>query len=88
MTPYANSYVYNAEERRTYEMLCRNEIGQTSRQLAQLKCKYVTNKSPFLKIAPLKLEEAHLKPYIVIYHDVMYDAEIELVKKLARPRVS
>lgn len=39
-----------------------------------------------MKIAPLKLEEANLKPYIVVYHDVISDAEIELVKRLAKPR--
>lgn len=69
-------------------MLCRNEISQTPQQIAQLKCKYVTNKSAFLKIGPLKLEEASLKPYIVVYHEVMFDSEIEFFKQLARPRVS
>lgn len=68
-------------------MLCRNEIHLTPAELSKLKCKYVTNNSNFLKIAPLKLEEAYLKPYIVIYHDVMYDDEIDLVKKMAKPRV-
>lgn len=80
--------MYETEERRLYEMLCRNEISQTPQQIAQLKCKYVTNKSAFLKIGPLKLEEASLKPYIVVYHEVMFDSEIEFFKQLARPRVS
>lgn len=68
-------------------MLCRNAIGRTPAELAPLRCRYVTNKSAFLKIAPLKLEEAHLKPYIVVYHDVLYDNEIELIKSMAKPRV-
>lgn len=68
-------------------MLCRNEIRLTPAELSKLSCKYVTNNSPFLKIAPLKLEEAHLKPYIVIYHDVIYDNEIDLIKTMAKPRV-
>lgn len=68
-------------------MLCRNEILLTPAELSKLKCKYVTNNSYFLKIAPLKLEEAYLKPYIVIYHEVIYDEEIEFVKKMAKPRV-
>lgn len=68
-------------------MLCRNETRLPPSELSKLKCRYVTNKSAFLKIAPLKLEEAHLKPYIVIYHDVMYEAEIDLIKKMAKPRV-
>lgn len=70
-----------------YKKLCRNEIHLTPAELSKLKCKYVTNRSPFLKIAPLKLEEAYLKPYIVIYHDVMSDVEIDVIKKMAKPRV-
>lgn len=78
--------VYTSYERQMYEKLCRGDIGPEPSLLAQLKCRYVTNKSPFLTIAPLKLEEASLNPYIVIYHDVIYDNEIELIKKMAKPR--
>lgn len=78
---------YTSYERQMYEKLCRGEIGPDADVLAQLKCRYVANK-PFLKIAPLKLEEANLSPYIVVYHDVMYDNEIELIKQMAKPRVS
>lgn len=73
-------------ERKLYESLCRNEIPPDPKLQAKLHCRYVTNKSLFLKIAPLKLEEAYWQPYIVIYHDVMYDSEIELMKQLAKPR--
>lgn len=78
---------YTTFERENYEKLCRGEVKTNPKELAQLKCRYVTNKSPFLKIAPLKLEEAKLKPYIVIYHDVIYDREIEVIKQMAKPRV-
>lgn len=67
-------------------MLCRGDLKQTPAQQRKLICKYVTNNVPFLKIAPLKLEEANSSPYIVIYHEVLYDKEIEVVKDLARPR--
>ncbi|XP_067619710.1 prolyl 4-hydroxylase subunit alpha-1 isoform X2 [Eurosta solidaginis] len=69
-----------------YEMLCRGELKLTSDILRSLRCRYVTNNVPFLRLAPFKLEEAYLDPYIVIYHDVMYENELELVKKMARPR--
>lgn len=78
--------VYDTNERRLYEMLCRNEINPGVKVLSKLKCRYATNNLPFLSIAPFKLEEASLKPYIVIYHDVMYDSEIELAKIMAKPR--
>lgn len=83
-----NPAVYNNEERKLYEKGCRGELHLAKSVLAKLRCKYVTDKTPFLKIAPLKLEEASLTPYIVVYHDVMYDSEIEIIKRMAKPKVS
>ncbi|KAL9695414.1 hypothetical protein quinque_014699 [Culex quinquefasciatus] len=81
-----SSLVYDSTERVLYEQLCRGEAHRAEADLSKLRCRYVTNSSPFLKIAPLKLEEAHLEPYIVIYHEVMSDAEIEL--EVANYRIS
>lgn len=54
----------------------------------RLRCRYITNNAPFLLLQPIKMEEAYLKPRIVIYHDVITEDEIETVKKMAQPRVS
>ncbi|XP_060646476.1 prolyl 4-hydroxylase subunit alpha-1 [Drosophila nasuta] len=78
--------VFDMTERKAYEMLCRGELKPSPAELRPLRCRYVTNNVPFLRIAPLKLEEAHKDPYIVIYHDAMYDSEIEIIKRMARPR--
>lgn len=78
---------YTSYERQMYEKLCRGEIGPDADILAQLKCRYVAN-SPFLKIAPLKLEQASLKPNLVVFHDVIYDNEIDVIHKLSKPRVN
>ena len=74
-------------ERERYEMLCRGEISLPANIQKNLKCRYVDRGIPFLKIAPFKEEEAYLEPRIVIYHDVIYDEEIETIKRLAQPRV-
>lgn len=58
----------------------------TPEQLRPLRCRYTDNNVPFLKIGPMKLEEASKEPYIVVYYDVIFDSEIELIKKMARPR--
>lgn len=68
--------------------LCRGDIKPSAEQMATVSCKYVRNKSAFLKIGPLKLEEISLSPYIVIYHDAIYDAEIEVLKRMAKKKVS
>lgn len=83
-----NPKVYTETERQLYEKLCRGEVKPVPIQLAPLRCKYVTNNVPFLRLAPLKLEEAHLEPYIVIYHDVISDDEIATIQSMAKPRVS
>lgn len=89
MTSMNNDHTSNdLNDKKVYEMVCRGEITQHPEELAKLKCRYVDNISPFLKIAPLKLEELNLKPYIVLYHQVMYDNEIEVIKTMAKPKVN
>lgn len=75
-------------ERERYEMLCRGEVSLPIDVQKNLKCRYVERGIPFLKIAPFKEEEAYLDPRIVIYHDVIYDEEIDTIKRMAQPRVS
>lgn len=74
-------------ERELYEMTCRSAISPPESITSKLVCRYVTKNSPFLKLAPLKEEEAYLNPRIVLYRQVMYDSEIEIIKKMAQPRL-
>lgn len=75
----------DSTERRLYEALCRNDIQPEPSTISTLSCKYRSD-TPFLKLAPLKYEEVNLVPYIVIYHEVMYDNELDLLKQMAKPR--
>lgn len=68
-------------------MLCRGDLKQSIQVQSQLKCRYENSRTPFLKIAPFKVEEANLEPYILIYHEVLHDHEINIIKSLAKPRV-
>jgi len=72
-------------EKAKYESLCRGEA-----QAVQVKarCRYFSGNNPYLLIGPVKEELIYSKPKIWIYHDIIYDREIEIVKRLARPRVS
>ena len=80
--------VLKLQARTLYEQLCRGEIELPVEVGKELKCRYLDNGKPFLRIAPFKIEEAYLKPMIWIVHDVMTDDEIATIKKLAHPRVS
>lgn len=83
----SSPHSYDMSERRLYEKACRGELKPDEKIIAALKCRYVDNNRPYLKIGPFRVEEAYLDPYIVIFHDVMYDSEIEIIKKLAKPKV-
>jgi hypothetical protein len=51
-----------------------------------LRCRYVHHGSWFLRLARLKEEEAFLSPRILLYHDVISDAEINSVVAKAQPK--
>ena len=53
----------------------------------KLTCQYRRH-HPMFYINPLREEVMYLDPRIVIYHNLITDAEIAKVKELAKPRVS
>lgn len=69
-----------------YEKLCRGEKMMKPKVEARLRCRYVTLDNPILFLSPVKEEEAYLNPRLVIYHDVISEAETETVQNLAKPR--
>ncbi|KFM72508.1 Prolyl 4-hydroxylase subunit alpha-2, partial [Stegodyphus mimosarum] len=75
-------------ERDTYEMLCRGESVKSAEEESKLHCRYITNNSPYLLLQPVKEEELHLKPRLIVYHDILSDHEIEVIKYLAQPRLA
>lgn len=87
MTNVANAYKSYEFEKKLYEALCRGDVKPTPKELAPLRCRYITNTSAFLKIAPLKIEEVSLDPYVVIFHEVMYDSEIKVIIRKRKRKV-
>lgn len=53
----------------------------------ELTCRYMRH-HPMFYIRPVKEELLHLNPRISMFHDVITKAEMDMVRKLARPRVS
>ncbi|BFZ17688.1 hypothetical protein BsWGS_20727 [Bradybaena similaris] len=78
----------NSEEFLTYEALCRGENIMPIANKDKLVCRYVTNNHPLLLLQPAKEEMVHWNPFLVIYHDVMSDAEIKQIKQMATPRLN
>lgn len=86
-TRLINPDVFDKHEQMLYAKLCRKENARTPAQAAPLRCRYLHGKSAFGKIAPFKVEEASLNPYIVVYYNVLFDTEIEPIKTMALARV-
>lgn len=74
------------EQFELYSKACRDISKQNPKLLSKLKCRFIGN-TQFSKIAPLKAEEVNLEPYILLFHEVVSDSEINVIKELARPMV-
>ncbi|XP_030371019.1 prolyl 4-hydroxylase subunit alpha-1 [Scaptodrosophila lebanonensis] len=55
---------------------------------SELKCRYNTLTTPFLRLAPLKLEELSRDPYLVLYHDVVQASQMLHIRQLAESRLN
>lgn len=76
-----------SDERLTYERLCRGEPIEKPFLKKELHCKYFHNDHPYMILQPSKLEVIHDKPYIVVFHDIMSDDEMQTVIELSAPRL-
>lgn len=67
-----------------YELCCQGILQPEASETRELKCRYETNNVPYFLIGPFKLEEVSKDPIIVLYHDAMYDNEIDHLKLVGR----
>lgn len=87
--PYAEDFEVNGEftfekEKILYRRVCRGSVERSAGETSKLRCRFVSN-SFFSKIAPFKVEEANLDPYIVLYVDILSNGEVEFLKNISRP---
>lgn len=52
-----------------------------------LRCRYFTEGTPFLQLAPLKLEQLNLEPFVGIFHDVISIDEQKALINLTSDRL-
>ncbi|XP_058444732.1 prolyl 4-hydroxylase subunit alpha-1-like [Malaya genurostris] len=74
-------------DRGLYEALCRGDHQRPIADWSKMRCRYEFGRTPFLRIAPFKLEEVSFDPLIEVYHDVLSDKEIEKLLSLGRPKI-
>ncbi|RDD40076.1 Prolyl 4-hydroxylase subunit alpha-2 [Trichoplax sp. H2] len=72
----------------SYKELCRGNVNQKTgadvKLNNQLNC-YQDYRNPRLLFSPLNVEVLSLQPYIVIYHNLLTNSEVVLLKTLASP---
>ncbi|KAH8363551.1 hypothetical protein KR084_011574 [Drosophila pseudotakahashii] len=59
----------------TFKSSCRGKIAKSTRLL----CFYNFITTPFLRLAPLKMEQIGLNPYVLLYHEVLSALEISML---------
>ncbi|XP_026315821.1 prolyl 4-hydroxylase subunit alpha-2-like [Hyposmocoma kahamanoa] len=69
-----------------YSALCRGETDVPAASSSKLHCWYLRN-IPFLKLAPIKMEEVHKDPNVFIFYDVLSDDEFQNIKTIAGPKL-
>lgn len=62
---------------------CRGKLTKSNEELSKLRCRF-ESRTPFTKIAPFKIEEANLEPYIAVFHDVLSDSEINVLMSMLK----
>ncbi|XP_026315823.1 prolyl 4-hydroxylase subunit alpha-2-like [Hyposmocoma kahamanoa] len=77
---------YTDLESEYYAALCRSESDVPATNTKKLKCSYLKS-NPFLKLAPIKMEELNKNPNVFLFYDVISDNEIETIKTLASPEL-
>ncbi|TRY73565.1 hypothetical protein TCAL_06704 [Tigriopus californicus] len=80
-----------------FQSTCRGESMDTAEVLIRLKretlknppkCTLLHHNNPFLRLAPFPLEIVSTSPYIVIFHGILSEEEIQFLIEYSKPRLS
>lgn len=70
-----------------YRYTCSGHIKTSAREQRHLSCGYLQETHPFLLLAPLKVEELNDDPLLLLYHEVIYQSEIDAISQLIRNKI-
>jgi hypothetical protein len=84
--PYDASFEKNGKysRRKEFELVsdvCRGKLTKSVMEMSRLYCRYVSS-TPFTLLAPFKVEEVNIDPYVVIYLNVLSTNEIQSLRNV------
>lgn len=72
---------------KNFRHLCKT--GESKRPLTKdSKCRYQTKNSPYRILMPFKEEDISSNPYVKLYHEIIFDGEINSIIGAAEQSVS
>ncbi|XP_034664557.1 prolyl 4-hydroxylase subunit alpha-2-like isoform X1 [Drosophila subobscura] len=72
-----NSFSKDIRKHYDSQMMYKRACSAVFRAPAHLHCRYNSSTTAFARIAPLKMEELSHDPYMVLFHDVVYESEMD-----------
>ena len=69
-----------AENWEHFNRLCAGEKMISADVERQFKCYHLTNKDPYLRLGPFKLDVQHTAPFIGVFRNILYDDEMKHYK--------
>jgi prolyl 4-hydroxylase len=74
---------FNWKTDETYtNQACRGDRTLSIAEQSKLRCRYFSH-SPFSKLARFRMEELYKEPLVYLFHDVMSDFEVEVIKNVS-----
>lgn len=87
--PFLQEQMEEKKERLNYYRACRGEKLMSDKTEGQLKCYFHKNKSSYLKLMRIKVEEVYKDPHILLFIDILSDRESEhLIRRSKKFKVS
>ncbi len=65
------------------QRLCK-EPGHSSAPRPENICSNINYKDPYLKLGPFRLEHLNTEPFVEVFHNIIYDDEIQWIKDMSR----
>jgi hypothetical protein len=84
-----NDYTKQVSFDNLFMKICRTgKLEPTFFKLKEVSCRFLHHGDPYLKMGPFKEEQTSELPYVVVFHDIFSDNEIDELIQEATPHLT